>query len=60
MSAVKDQLKRMAKELREDATWEDVMEAVYLQRVVADGLKDLREGRVYSSEEIRKDLGLKA
>ncbi len=60
MSAVKERLEQLAKDLPDDATWEDVMEEVYLQRVVEDGLKDVQEGRVVSSEQIRKDLGLKA
>lgn len=58
MSTVKTELERMARELPEDATWEDVQEAIYLRQVVERGFKDVKEGRVISTSELRKSLGL--
>jgi hypothetical protein len=58
MSAVKEELERMARDLPEDATWEDVQEAIYIRQVVDQGLKDVAQGKVRSVDEVRKDYGL--
>ena len=58
MSAVKEELRRLAKDLPEDATWEDVQEAIYLRQIVARGLEDVAAGRVRPVEEVRKSIGL--
>lgn len=47
-----------ADKLPDGATWHDVMEEVYLQIVIDAGLKAGREQRTYTTEEIRKELGL--
>ena len=46
MSAVKEAVRRLADELTEDATWDDVMERVYELVLAAEGLEGVREGRV--------------
>jgi hypothetical protein len=48
----------MARDLPEDATWEDVQEAIYIRQVVDQGLKDVAQGKVRSVDEVRKDYGL--
>lgn len=58
MSAVKEELRRLAKELPDDATWDDVMEHVHLMQTIAAGLKASREGKVRSVAEVRKSYGL--
>jgi hypothetical protein len=60
MSAVKEEVKRIAEELPESATWHDVMEQVYLKQVVETGLKAAAEGRVRTVEEVRMGFGLPA
>ncbi len=57
-TVLRDELHRIADSLPEDATWDDVMEEVYLQKVIEKGLKDVREGRVKPVEEIRRKYGL--
>jgi len=50
VTGVKHDLERLIDELPEDTTWDDVLERVYLHSLVADGLKDVSEGRVFSQE----------
>jgi hypothetical protein len=58
MSAVKEEVRRLAEELPESATWDDVMEQVYLKQIVEAGLKASAAGRVRAVEEVRKSFGL--
>ena len=58
MSAVKEELRRMADELPEDADWEDVQEAIYIRQVIERGLADVAAGRTRPLEEVRKSFGL--
>ena len=58
MSAVKEAVRRMADELPEDATWDDVMERAYEMLVIEKGLKASREGRKRPDSEVRKLFGL--
>lgn len=58
MAAVKDEVRRMADDLPGDATWDDVMERVYVQQVIDAGLKASKEGELRTVEEVRKSYGL--
>jgi len=58
MSAVKEAVRRLADELPEDATWDDVMQRAYEMLVIEEGLKASREGRKRPVEEVRKSFGL--
>lgn len=58
MSAVKEEVRRLVDELPEDATWDDVLQAVYLKQVLQQGIADLRAGRTITHEEVRRSLGL--
>lgn len=58
MGAVKQEVRRLAEELPEDATWDDVMERVYVLQAVEEGLKASREGRRRPVEDVRKSYGL--
>lgn len=60
MSAVKQEVRRIADELAEDATWDDVMEQVYLKQAIEAGLKASAEGRTRTVEDVRKSYGLPA
>ena len=59
MSALKEDVRLLAEELPEDATWDDVLERVYLMQTVAAGLKASEEGRKRPAEEVRKAFGLR-
>jgi predicted transcriptional regulator len=58
MGAVKQEVRRIAEELPEDATWDDVMERVYVIQAIEAGLKASAEGRHRPVAEVRKSFGL--
>jgi predicted transcriptional regulator len=41
-----------------NATWDDVMQQVYVRQCVEAGLRDAQAGRVVSVEEVRRQFGL--
>ena len=51
---LKKEVKNLLKDLPEDADWDDVMYKVYVRQSIEQGLKDSKEGRVISHEEIKK------
>lgn len=60
MTAVKEEVRRIADELPEDATWDDVMERVYLKQAIEAGLRASSEGKKRTVQDVRKDYGLPA
>ncbi len=58
MSAVKQEIRRIAEELPDDATWDDVMEQVYVIQAIEAGLKASKEERRRTVEDVRKSYGL--
>lgn len=58
MSAIKEQVRRIADELPEDATWHDVLDRVSVELAIAEGLRASREGRKRPDSEVRKMFGL--
>lgn len=57
-ATIREELHHIADKLPDGATWHDVMEEVYLQIVIEDGLKASREGRVKPLEEVMRKYGL--
>ena len=58
MASVKEEAKKMINGLPENATWEDIMYAVYVREAVEAGLADSEAGRVTEVHELRRELGL--
>lgn len=56
--AVKEEVRRLADSLPDDATWDDVMERLYVILAIEAGLKARAEGKVRSVGEVRKSYGL--
>ena len=54
---VRDETRRLAEELPDDATWDDVFYQVYVRQSIEAGL-DVRAGRIISATEVRRRLGL--
>lgn len=48
----------VVEKLRPDCTWDDVMYKVYVCQKIAAGLRDEEEGRLFTEEEVFRDLGL--
>jgi len=52
-TTVKQEALRIAEQLPEDATWEDLHYQIYFRQAVEAGLRDSDAGRVVSQEEAR-------
>jgi hypothetical protein len=55
---VRDEARRLVDQLPEDATWEDLLYQIYVRQSIETGLEDCRAGRLISTEEVRRRLGL--
>jgi len=56
MATEKENIIEMIKSLPNDVTMEDVMEAIYVRQKIEKGLKDSKEGRLYTHEEAKERL----
>jgi len=56
---VKEQMRDLIDDLPEEATWEDLMEQVYVRQSIEKGLKDSREGNTVDVTEVREKFNLK-
>ena len=50
---LKKEVENLLKDLPEDANWDDVMYKIYVRQSIEQGLRDSKEGRVISHEEIK-------
>jgi hypothetical protein len=58
LASIKTEVIRLAEQLPEDATWDDLLYAIYVRQSIEAGLKDCREGRTLTVAEVRRHLGL--
>jgi predicted transcriptional regulator len=58
MSTVKDEVRKLAEQLPESATWDQVMYEVYVRQKIADGEKAISEGRTLTHDEVKKRFNL--
>ena len=58
--SVKAETKKMAEQLNEDATWDDVLYEIHVRLAIEAGIKDADAGRKITTEELRTRLGLSA
>ncbi len=56
MQTVKEEVRELLTRLPEDCTLEDVQYHLYVLQKIHRGLKDAEEGRVYSQEEVEKQM----
>jgi hypothetical protein len=57
-SNMKDEARQILDRLPDDATWEDLQYQIYVRQAIEAGLKDAREGKTISVQEVRQRLGL--
>jgi len=50
----KQEVQELLQELPDDATLEDIQYHIYVKQKIAQGLADVRAGRVISQEEVEK------
>lgn len=53
MGAAKEEAKKLIDRLPEQATWDDIMYQLYVQKKIDKGLKAVEEGKVISHEEAK-------
>ena len=54
----KDEAHKLIDQLPAEATWEDLMEQIYVRQAIEQGLSDSEQGKLQSVQEIRKKSGL--
>jgi hypothetical protein len=55
---VKQEARSLVDRLPDDATWDDLMHEIYVRQAVQAGRADVREGKVVTTDEIRRRFGL--
>jgi len=58
IESVKHLAHLLVDELPEKATWDDLMEKIYVRQAIEAGLRDSEAGRTVDVKEVRKRLGL--
>jgi predicted transcriptional regulator len=56
-TSVKEEARRLIEALPDDATWDDLMHAIYVRQAIEAGLADSKAGRVKDIEQVRAELG---
>lgn len=54
MSTVKDEIRKLAEQLPESATWDEVMYDIYVRQKIADGETAIAGGRIMAHSEVKK------
>jgi len=55
---LREQAHELVDGLPENATWDDLMERIYVRQRISAGIRDIEEGRVVSVSEVRRRFGL--
>lgn len=56
MATEKENIINMIKDLPDNVSMEDIIEAIYVRQKIEKGLKDSEEGRIYTHEEAKEHL----
>ena len=56
MSAVKERMADVIQNQPEDATYEEILRELAFEQMIASGLKDSREGKTISNDEMKHRL----
>ncbi|MCC7363848.1 MAG: hypothetical protein IT303_05720 [Dehalococcoidia bacterium] len=57
-TGIKEDALKLVHNLPDGATWDDLFQKVYERIIVEKSLAELREGRSYTTAEVRQRLGL--
>lgn len=57
-SNIKSEAHRLVDSLPSNATWADLMYRIYVQQQLEEGIRAADEGRLITTEELRKNLGV--
>ena len=56
---IKQEVYKILDQLPDQATWDDLMQQIYVRQVIEAGIKDSDEGRTMDVKDVRKKFGLK-
>ena len=57
-TSVKDEARRLLDELPDDASWDDLMERIYVRQAIEAGLRDSDADRTVDVKDVRARFGL--
>jgi len=57
MSAVKERIVDVIRNQPEDATYEEILRELTFEQMIVSGLKDSREGKTISNDEMKRRFG---
>ena len=57
MTTAKEEVRRILDKLSDDASFEDIQYHIYVRQKVAQGLRDVGEGRTIDQQEIENRMG---
>jgi predicted DNA-binding protein len=57
---VEEKAQRLVEELPDDATWDDLMQRIYVRQAIEAGIEDSEAGYTMDVNELRQKLGLSA
>ena len=55
---IREEARRMVEQLPANATWDDLMHAIYVRQTIEAGLADSRQDKTTNISELRRRLGL--
>ena len=55
---IREEARRLVERLPANATWEDLMRAIFVRQTIEAGLSDSRQGNVLDVREVRRRFGL--
>ncbi|MCK4817620.1 hypothetical protein KA005_17760 [bacterium] len=58
MSAVKERMTEVIQIQPDDSSYEEILRELAFEQMIARGLKDSREGKTISSEEMKRRIGV--
>jgi predicted transcriptional regulator len=56
MSTAKEEVRKMLERLPDDSSFEDIQYHIYVREKIERGLKDIKEGRLLSQEEVESRM----
>ena len=56
MNTAKEEVRKMLDTIPDDASFEDIQYHVYVRQKIESGLKDIKEGRLLSQEEVEQRM----
>lgn len=56
---IKEEAKRLIEDLPDDASWDDLMNRIYVRQAIEAGLGDSEAGNILENKEVRAKFGLK-